>query len=424
MPLSFSTQLLIASSLGLALLFLGIQLGRMLATSRKRVVELELENVELGRQANEYYRTGQNQKYFNELIRVLPSYIRTLHGNLKPRQIPEALLAVADEIFSPQESVVLIRRKATLTEPERDKQYIVAATSPGSGLVFGSTISSGEGELGFVAEAKRALDRSDHEAATWKLGGFRVDLAAPLMARDEILGVLALHRPERPVPLAKEVLALLAQLGAQSLDSETALAKMKSVAQVDPLTGIYNKRVLNYRLGELVYEAEALGRPLSIFLFDIDHFKNYNDTNGHVAGDQVLRQLARLVKDELRNEDIFGRFGGDEFLLILPGRDNAVAEMVATMLCDRIQGFEFPFSDRQPLGKLTISGGVASFPGDARNSLEDLVKTADTALYSAKRTGRNRVLTVAEAASVAAPTPIERHTAIAGRAPRVNRELG
>lgn len=415
MPLTL--DLLIASSLGAVCLLLSLLFLLLLRRSKNRMSELELQNAELGKQVKEYYRTAQNQKYFSEFIRVLPGYIRTLHGNLKPRQIPEALLEVADETFRPQDSVVLIRRKATLTEPERDKQYIVAAASPGSGLELGSTITSGEGELGFVAEARNAMNRSDLERSAWGPGGFRVDLAAPLVAKDENLGVLALHRPGRPVPLAKEILALLAQLGAHSLHSKTALAEMKSVAQVDPLTGIYNKRVLTYRLGELVYEAEALDLPLSVFLFDIDHFKNYNDTNGHVAGDQVLRQLARLVRDELRNEDIFGRFGGEEFLVILPGRESVVAETVAKMLRDRIENFEFPFGDRQPLGKLTISGGVAGFPADARNSSE-LLKSADAALYSAKRAGRNRVLSVAEAASVTAPTPIDRHSALGGRNPR------
>lgn len=124
---------------------------------------------------------------------------------------------------------------------------------------------------------------------------------------------------------------------------------------------------------------------------DIDHFKNYNDTNGHLAGDELLRQLAALISNEVRSEDIFGRFGGEEFLLILPDRNAKLGILAAENIRRRIANHSFPYSNSQPLGKLSISGGVAELTSDTKSS-EEILKAADDALYKAKLASRNRVV--------------------------------
>ena len=136
-------------------------------------------------------------------------------------------------------------------------------------------------------------------------------------------------------------------------------------------------------------DSTAPGSP--VFLFDIDHFKNYNDQNGHIAGDQALRLLAQLVRDSVRADDIFGRFGGEEFLLIMPGRTPAQAMSAASNIRQRIATLRLPVRRRQPMGRVTISGGVATFPDDAQDAVE-LLLAADNALYRAKQAGRNKVL--------------------------------
>jgi diguanylate cyclase (GGDEF)-like protein len=130
---------------------------------------------------------------------------------------------------------------------------------------------------------------------------------------------------------------------------------------------------------------------LSVFLFDIDHFKAYNDTNGHVAGDRLLQDLAGLVERRTRRDDIFGRFGGEEFLVVMPetARDQALS--AANKLRAAIAEQPFPFGEKQPLGCMSISGGVASYPSNGSDA-EALLRAADAALYEAKRSGRNRVL--------------------------------
>jgi diguanylate cyclase (GGDEF)-like protein len=136
-----------------------------------------------------------------------------------------------------------------------------------------------------------------------------------------------------------------------------------------------------------------------VFLFDIDNFKNYNDTNGHLAGDKLLQQLAGLVNESVRKDDIFGRFGGEEFLLVMPHttaqQGMAAAEKVRNLIATQ----KFAFAEKQPLGVVSISGGVAEYPHHGLDAA-GILHAADEALYEAKRSGRNRVLQ-AKAAAVA-----------------------
>ena len=213
---------------------------------------------------------------------------------------------------------------------------------------------------------------------------------APMVIGDQTMGVIAFARPARVHPRQKEMLQMIAQLGALAWHNATTFRTVKFAAEVDELTGIFNKAALKLRLSELVYKARQDGESVSVFMFDIDHFKCYNDTNGHLAGDQLLRLLAQLVRDTVRADDIFGRFGGEEFLLIMPGRTQEEAYGAAESIRHRIAGYDFESGDHQPLGRVSVSGGVASFPADARDVV-DLLLASDAALYRAKQGGRNRV---------------------------------
>jgi diguanylate cyclase (GGDEF)-like protein len=156
------------------------------------------------------------------------------------------------------------------------------------------------------------------------------DLIAPLVFDQDTLGVIVLSKPRKSGD-PKTALRLVTQTGAQVLHTAAQVSRMKTTAEMDGLTRIYNKKHLEQTLNELIYRvacaaydqrsAVGLGAPgqvLSVFLFDIDNFKNYNDTNGHLAGDKLLQELAGLVNEAVRKDDIFGRFGGEEFLLIMP----------------------------------------------------------------------------------------------------------
>jgi diguanylate cyclase (GGDEF)-like protein len=179
-------------------------------------------------------------------------------------------------------------------------------------------------------------------------------------------------------------------LGSLALVNARHVTKLKDLANTDGLTGLLNKRYFMKTLADMIIAAERATQQLSLFIFDIDHFKNYNDTNGHLEGDRVLRQLSALVKKLVRPADRCCRYGGEEFVVAMPDTDSRSAMIVAERIRAAIENFVFENEDKQPGGKMTISGGVSSFPADGTSVLE-LTKHADQALYDSKRAGRNRV---------------------------------
>lgn len=156
---------------------------------------------------------------------------------------------------------------------------------------------------------------------------------------------------------------------------------------IDGLTQIHNKRYLMETLEREIPRARRHGRPLSVVMFDIDHFKRINDTYGHLAGDYVLKELATLVKSRLRPDDVVGRYGGEEFCALLPETPVAGAAAIAEDLRRRVQERRFVFEGEHI--PITVSLGCAELSGEM--DVLSLLKAADERLYEAKRGGRNRV---------------------------------
>lgn len=167
--------------------------------------------------------------------------------------------------------------------------------------------------------------------------------------------------------------------------------RTRQIAITDRLTGLYNFGYFLDRLKEERIRAERYHRLLSLILFDIDHFKRYNDANGHPAGNEVLRKIAEILKVEAREVDIVARYGGEEMVIILPEASRRSAHELADRVRHAIEQTLFPRMESQPLGRITVSAGVATFPVDAATE-EDLIKKADKSLYQAKSQGRNQVV--------------------------------
>ncbi|SFR09825.1 diguanylate cyclase [Desulfoscipio geothermicus] len=166
------------------------------------------------------------------------------------------------------------------------------------------------------------------------------------------------------------------------------LAALANQVIKDPLTGLYNRRYMESMLEKELLDAQRDNTPLSLVMLDVDYFKIYNDTNGHPAGDEVLASIGKILTDLLRQCDTIIRYGGEEFLVILPQTGPDGASQVAEKIRRSIEEFPFPHRESQPGGKVTVSLGVASFPDHSFNVAE-LVELADKALYRAKREGRN-----------------------------------
>ena len=177
-------------------------------------------------------------------------------------------------------------------------------------------------------------------------------------------------------------------------DREKELSQMNDrllhISMTDGLTAVDNRRALEQRLHEMFEHSLRLHEPVACVMCDIDHFKHVNDTYGHAAGDEVLKQFAAILKDEAREIDRVGRYGGEEFLLLLPGTVLDAAVTFAERVRHRVEQNTFSFEGGTL--KRTVSLGVAAWPHPRIEGREGMLKAADDALYVAKEMGRNRVI--------------------------------
>jgi diguanylate cyclase (GGDEF)-like protein/PAS domain S-box-containing protein len=217
-------------------------------------------------------------------------------------------------------------------------------------------------------------------------------LCVPMMAQGEVMGILHLHKMTQEI---KEQMAGIAQF-ATSVAEVMALAlanlklreTLRNQAIRDGLTGLFNRRYLEETLDRELSRSKRQGSPLAVIMLDLDHFKEYNDTYGHHAGDELLMALGELIQEQNRGEDIACRYGGEEFLLIMPGAPLEAALNRAEELNRSVKNLHTRNTSLKPI---TISAGVAIFPDHGGAGME-VIQAADAALYRAKAYGRDRVL--------------------------------
>ena len=202
-------------------------------------------------------------------------------------------------------------------------------------------------------------------------------------------GMVMLFRAGDPFALdEQQIVEIFAAQVSMLLGSLNAREQIRSLADTDDLTGIGNKRALRRHLAQEVERARVYSLPLSLLMFDVDDFKNINDRHGHVAGDVVLSELCGAVRETVRPPDLFARFGGDEFAVILPHTDLDGARAVAERVLDRVRTVSVPADDDGEAIRCTVSLGVAACqPGE---TAAELLRRADERLYEAKRAGKNR----------------------------------
>lgn len=216
-------------------------------------------------------------------------------------------------------------------------------------------------------------------------------LCVPMMAQGEALGVLYLTASTGLFTKAKQQLAItVAEQIALALGNLKLHEALQQQSIRDPLTGLFNRRYLEESLEREVSRAERKEQSLGIIMLDVDHFKRFNDTFGHDAGDTLLRELGLFLKKNIRGSDIACRFGGEEFLIILPEASVEVTLQRAELIREGIKHLNL-HNRNQQLGTITVSLGVAIFPLHGMTG-EIVIQAADTALYQAKAQGRDRVI--------------------------------
>ena len=224
-----------------------------------------------------------------------------------------------------------------------------------------------------------------------KLKGAESLLVLPLCVGEEAIGTLALVARGRGRfrPDVREMLGVIANQVATSLENAQMYRKMETMATTDGLTGLTNHRTFQERFANLIERSARHDHRAAILLCDVDHFKKVNDNFGHPVGDEVLRQVAKVLRTAVRVIDIPARYGGEEFAVVLESTDLDGALRLAERIREDVGKLEIQ-TDKGPL-QVTMSLGVAAFPDDAREQ-PALIERADMALYHAKQSGRNRVV--------------------------------
>jgi diguanylate cyclase (GGDEF)-like protein len=233
---------------------------------------------------------------------------------------------------------------------------------------------------------RRRIDRAGARVLNRLLPDATNVLVAPMIADGLPVGAVALERGPGPgTTIERRVVTAVEQFaahGAMALRNAWLMERVQQLAETDPLTGVYNRRTFERQLERHLSHAERAGEPLSLALFDLDHFKDFNDRFGHQVGDDIVRDAAQALDKASRDFDIVARYGGEEFAVILPGLRSTEAVTAIERLRAAIATVEAP----RPL---TASAGVATFPVHARDGIT-LLGAADEALYESKAKGRNR----------------------------------
>ncbi|MGD9899630.1 MAG: diguanylate cyclase [Calditrichaceae bacterium] len=219
----------------------------------------------------------------------------------------------------------------------------------------------------------------------------QIKIIAPIIYSQRVRGIIGcgakLHGKEFE-RTDLEMFNILLNIISISVGNAQTYEEVKNLSLTDAMTNLHNYRYFEERLKEEINRARRNNGSVSLIMLDIDHFKNYNDTLGHQAGDEALRTLSWVLKNSVREEDVVNRYGGEEFSIILPGIDKNVIKILGERIRERVEKTVFFKENIQPGGLFTVSLGAASFPDDAAD-FEDLVYKSDQALYRSKNSGRN-----------------------------------
>jgi len=256
----------------------------------------------------------------------------------------------------------------------------------GEGII-GKVIQNGESFI--TADISKEKRCSQKDLA--RMESIKSVLSIPLKDKESAIGSLTIYRKNEN-PFVENDLLLMSIFGAQAVEAVEKTNQLESLqrqAIYDHLTDMYNKKYLLQRIESEIKRAERHNHSVSVIFIDIDNFKNFNDKHGHLLGDKLLKDFSLLVKDGLRKNDIVGRFGGEEFVIVASETDKKGANSLTSKLLNLTKKLKFLGADG-PLSGVTFSAGISSYPEDGI-TLPEIIQKADEAMYIAKSEGKNQV---------------------------------
>lgn len=357
------------------------------------VINVETTDEVLGRSdlelltalANEAAAAMRNAALFAQVqaardeLQALHEAAQTLSASLEMPAVLEALVKVTCRRFGYDRSAILLAD---------DRGNLEVRAACGAGHALGSWIPAWEG-----AEGQAARDRRAAQVTAPAADGAQVEatLALPLLREGQLIGVFSVGTadPGRFDERARHTLTTLAGYATVAIENARLYEQTRVLASTDGLTGLANHRALIEALDAELERARRYAMPLSMIMIEVDRFKRYNDTYGHLRGDDVLRLVARILEREHRKQiDFVARYGGDEFMVLVPHTTRAGAAEMAERIRRAVE--EAPLIVGREIAAVTVSLGVAAFPEDGDTTVT-LIDAADRCMYAAKRAGGNAV---------------------------------
>ena len=353
--------------------------------SLKEIIDRDRQIKNLGAKLNKL--SELNSRYLSFVLRV-PSIIQRLNSTLKLQEIVLSVIELVNNI--------VVTDKVELYLFDASNNVLKKQSAQNKNQQEQITCALGEDLMGVAAEQRFILMREhfkklypqqqsnkDSKSELW--------MAVPIIFKDRLLGVIGIGEIEAPlVGNESDLMKMIADIAGVALLNQMMLNEAQHSANTDALTGLNNRNYF-YKMAQYNMERSLReGTVISCFLFDIDNFKHYNDTNGHNEGDKLLVELGQLIRESSRKNVTVARYGGEEFIVMLPGISKEEAFIYAERLRERIAQHPFQHREKQPLGFVSISGGIASFPEDG-DSMDKVIQHADMSLYTAKSMGKNRV---------------------------------
>jgi len=382
----------------------GVLLGFLLAWGVRRSADataaaetdhLKRANQEL---SQEVIKVQQELSRKRDIATKIPMVVKRLSGRLSPDAVPAIGVRFAREFFHASQ--------VGYFAPAGNGDQFTLVEGVGFPLDWKGKVrlAADEGILAMCLENKTITTREEYltSRTKWPTGihsleknGISPDFVAPVAVNGNVVGLLVVassivqSRDEIPF------VSMITELLGNAYKHTTEIESVEYSASVDPLTKLFTRGHFAQRFETEIRRAKNYAHPLSLFLLDIDHFKNINDTYGHSAGDLILTKLGQILRQSVRSSDIAARFGGEEFVVMMlsAGKEQSLA--FSENLRKIVESTEFRIPGQQSPLKVTISGGVTTYPMDGDSTI-DLLRKADDALYEAKKTGRNRIVLVPE----------------------------
>lgn len=327
-------------------------------------------------------------------LQALEQVYKSIAPVLDREELYETILTKSSELVGAERGSLMI------VDNKNKVLSVKAAKGMDRKIAEGLRVRIGEGISGAIAArgVPVIVRNIEDEVPAWKnRPRYRTKsfISIPLKLESKVIGVINVADKNSGDVFSEEDLHLL-----QSFANYASIAlergayysmseELKMLSMTDPLTGLFNRRYFRERLYEEVERVKRHDECFTTFIIDIDNFKAFNDRFGHLAGDEVLRGVAKAIRDAVRSMDVVARYGGEEFAVILPHTNKKDSTVIAERIRNGVQDFKpaNPEFDVWP----TISLGVAEFPGDASH-IDDLINKADKAMYLAKKMGKNKVV--------------------------------